>query len=391
MAGLALMTAQGIAILGSTGSVGRSTLDVVAALPERFHIVGLAAGSNAALLQAQIDRFKPRYACLTQADGSHLESVQPIDSPERLTTLATLDEVDFVVVATTGHAAIPATIAALEAGKTVALANKETIIAAGAIVMPIARRHPGKLRPVDSEHSAIWQCLPGGRYDASSVRKILLTASGGPFRGWSKEELNHVTVKQALEHPTWTMGARITVDSATLMNKGFELIEAAWLFDCPIDAIEIVVHPQSIIHSMVEYSDGGILAQLASHDMRLPIQYALTFPDRLQGPSHRLGLAELARLDFESPDYGTFPAPLLARRAFECGGAYPAILSTADELAVQAFLEGRIPFVKIPAIVERALDAFSPEGETLTLEAIEAADAWTTSFVVELIRRDSPA
>jgi 1-deoxy-D-xylulose-5-phosphate reductoisomerase len=383
---MALMAAQRIAILGSTGSVGRSTLDVIAALPDRFHVVGLAAGSNAALLQKQIDRFGPRYACLTHARNARISNARIIRSRDPLVDLATLDEVDIVVIATTGHAAIPATIAALEAGKVVALANKETIVAAGAIVMPLARHNPGKLRPVDSEHSAIWQCLPGGRFDASSVHKILLTASGGPFRGWTIDELRTVSVEQALEHPNWTMGARITIDSATLMNKGFELIEAAWLFDCPIESIEIVVHPQSIVHSMVEYADGGILAQLASHDMRLPIQYALTFPDRLEGPGERLSLADLTRLEFEPPDYSAFPAPLLARQAAQAGGTYPAVLSTADELAVRAFLKGRVPLTWIPSIVERALDAHVPDSGAFTLDAIDTADRWTSAFVEDLMR-----
>jgi 1-deoxy-D-xylulose-5-phosphate reductoisomerase len=382
---MALMTSRGIAILGSTGSVGRSTLDVVKALPDRFHVVGLAAGSNVRLLQQQIQQHRPTYACLTRADTSAIDGAWVIDGADPLTTLATLDDVEIVVVATTGHTAIPATIAALEAGKVVALANKETIVAAGAIVMPIARRHPGKLRPVDSEHSAIWQCLPGGAYNASAVRKILLTASGGPFRGRSLDDLASVSPEEALDHPTWSMGTRITIDSATLMNKGFELIEAAWLFECPIDAIEIVVHPQSIIHSMIECADGSILAHLASHDMRLPIQYALTYPERVHGPSRRLELADFARLEFEAPDLDTFRAPVLARQAAGLGSTYPAVLSTADEHAVRAFLAGRLPFVEIPSIVERALDAHVPDSGPLTLDANDAADRWTGAFVNALL------
>lgn len=373
------MSRQGVAILGSTGSVGTSTLDVVAALPDRFEVVALAAGSNSAELQAQIDRFRPRYAAL--ASGEPVRDARIVDGPDPLTAIALLDEVDIVVVATTGHAAIPATIAALEAGKVVALANKETIVAGGAIVMPIADRHPGKLRPVDSEHSAIWQCLPGGRFDDQSVDRILLTASGGPFRGLSAAQLRDVTVRQALDHPTWSMGSRITIDSATLMNKGFELIEAAWLFHCPIDRITIVIHPQSIVHSMVEFQDGSIIAQLASHDMRLPIQYALTYPDRPAGCGKRLSLDAMACLEFEEPDFDTFPGPEIARAAAKAGGLYPAVLSKADELAVAAFLDGRISFPAITEVVQRALDAFEPETSDVSLESIVATDEWTTHFV----------
>lgn len=373
------MSRQGVAILGSTGSVGASTLDVVTALPDRFEVVALAAGSNTEMLQEQIERVRPRYAAL--ACGESLDGVKRIDTDDPLTSIALLDEVDIVVVATTGHAALPATIAALEAGKIVALANKETIVAGGALVMPIADRHPGNLRPVDSEHSAIWQCLPGGRFDDRSVRRILMTASGGPFRGMSAEQLRHVTVHQALDHPTWSMGSRITIDSATLMNKGFELIEAAWLFHCPIDRITIVIHPQSIVHSMVEFNDGNIIAQLGSHDMRLPIQYALTYPDRPAGCGKRLTLDAMAKLTFEEPDFEAFPAPEIARAAARLGGLYPAVLSKADELAVAAFLDGQISFPAITEIVQHALDAFEPGTTEVTLEAIAETDDWTTRFV----------
>ncbi len=377
---------QGVVVLGSTGSVGVSTLDVLAAFPERFEVVGLAARSDATRLQEQIDRFSPPYAALSATNGATVSGTVVIDNADPLLELATLEDADIVVIATTGHAAIPATLAALQAGKIVALANKETIVAAGAIVMPVARSAPGQLRPVDSEHAAIWQCLPGSLQVQRDVRKILLTASGGPFRGSTAEELRAVTVEQALDHPNWEMGARITIDSATLMNKGFEWIEAAWLFDCPIDLVQIVIHPQSIVHSMVEYDDGSIIAQLASHDMRLPIQYALTYPERPAGPARRLSLDDFAQLTFEAPDFNTFRAPKLARRAFELGGAYPAILSTADEYAVNAFIHRRIPFSEIMDLVEIALDAHVAGTDALTLDHIAEADRWTTALLDQRLR-----
>ena len=376
---------QGVVVLGATGSVGRSALDVLAAFPDRFHVVGLAAHSDHKTLQDQVRRFRPRFAVLS-ADGSlPVNGADTIDSQDPLYDLSTMDDVDIVVVATTGHTAIPATIGALEAGKVVALANKEAIVAAGSIVMPIARRHPGRLRPVDSEHSAIWQCLPTDGHAKRNIARILLTASGGPFRGWTSDMLETVDIKQALAHPTWEMGTRITIDSATLMNKGFELIETAWLFDCPIDQISIVLHPQSIVHSMVEYDDGSILAQLSSHDMRLPIQYALTYPDRLLGPSNRLKIEDFARLDFEEPDLETFRAPQLARQAYESGATYPAVLSTADELAVHAFLNHRIAFHEITGVVEQTLDAHQSDTGPITMERIHDADRWATAFVEGLL------
>ena len=376
---------RGVVVLGSTGSVGRSTLDVVRALSDRFHIVGLAANTNATELQQQIDEFQPSYVSLAQTSGALLDGAAVVDSDDPLLELSTLDDADIVVVATTGHAAIPATIGALQTGKIVALANKETIVAAGEIVIPIARKFNGNLRAVDSEHSAIWQCLPPSGLATSEVRRILLTASGGPFRGLARRDLERVDVDQALAHPTWNMGARITVDSATMMNKGFELIEAAWLFSCPVEDIDIVVHPQSIVHSMVEYTDGSIMAHLASHDMRLPIQYALTHPERPCGPADRLTINDLRRLDFEEPDFKTFRGPVLARDAFLAGSTYPAVLSKADELGVAAFLERQIQFTEIIELVEQTLDAHNSQSVPLTLDAISEADAWTERYVREII------
>lgn len=381
-----MSTRQGVVVLGSTGSVGVSTLDVVSNFPDRFKIVGLAANTDARALQLQIDRFAPEYVALSSSTGIKLDGAQMIDSNDPLLELATLDGVDIVVVATTGHAAIPATLGALQAGKVVALANKETIVAAGSIVMPVARAHPGKLRPVDSEHSAIWQCLSDTNRATLDVRQILLTASGGPFRGYSTEQLLEVDVEQALNHPNWEMGSRITIDSATLMNKGFEWIEAAWLFDCPIDQIRIVLHPQSIVHSMVEYQDGSIIAQLSSHDMRLPIQYALTYPDRPNGPGNRLSIEDFSILEFQDPDFETFRAPILARQAHNEGGTYPAVLSTADEFAVKAFLDRRIRFTEIVELVERALDAYDSPGDLVTLDQVHTADEWTTAYLKRVLK-----
>lgn len=375
---------QRVAILGSTGSIGRSTLDVIAAHPDRFEVVALAASRRAAELETQAGQFGARYVALEHGT-IHLDGVKTIDG-DALVTMATLDDVDLVVVATTGHAAILPTIAALQAGKTVALANKETIVAAGAIVMPIARRRPGSLRPVDSEHSALWQCL-GGRMSAEGVRRLILTASGGPFRGKRPEQLSDVTPEDALRHPTWEMGAKITIDSATLMNKGLEVIEAHWLFDMPYERIDVVVHPQSLVHSLVEYVDGSVLAQLGSHDMRLPIQYALSWPDRLAPPVPPLDVLALSRLDFEPPNHAAFPMLRLAYDAGAAGATYPTALSAADSVAVEAFLNHRIRFVDVAAIVSEVLDAHVPPTMPLDIDLILETDRWATDAATLLVER----
>ena len=375
-----------VVILGSTGSIGVSTLDVISALPDRFTVLGLAASRNASALQEQIDRFNPRFASC-EHDADNLSGATVIDSDDPLTDLATLPEADIVVVATTGHAAIVPTIRALEAGKIVALANKEAIVAAGEIVMNVARSAPGELRPVDSEHSALWQCLGANRADPRAVSRLVLTASGGPFRGWTPEQLSSVTPAAALKHPNWSMGAKVTIDSATLMNKGLEMIEARWLFDCPLDQIEVVVHPQSLIHSLVEFVDGSILAQVASHDMRLPIQYALTYPERVPSPATRLRATDLTQLDFEPPDHDAFPLLNVAREAGTVGSTYPTVLSSADSVAVDAFLDGRLNYPGIAAVVRAALDAHIPPNAPLTLDAIADADEWASHFALEEIGR----
>lgn len=366
---------RNVVVLGSTGSVGRSTLDVIAALPERFNLLALAAARNHIALQQQIDRFQPSFATCT-AHSNLLTGTTYVDGADALTTLATVPEADIVVVATTGHLAIVPTIEALKAGKIVALANKEAIVAAGEIVTAIARHAPGQLRPVDSEHSALWQCLGTNRADLRQVSRLILTASGGPFRGWSRDQLATVSPESALNHPTWSMGAKVTIDSATLMNKGLEMIEARWLFDCPLDRIDVVVHPQSLVHSLVEYVDGSTLAHLASHDMRIPIQYALTYPERLPGPAQQLRATDLVQLDFEPPDLELFPLLQLARQAGGSGSTYPTVLSTADAIAVEAFLANRLPFDGIAAVVSEVLDAHVPATGALTLDAVASADRW---------------
>lgn len=377
---------RGVVVLGSTGSIGRSTMDVLTALRDQFKVVALAAHHSRAQLQEQITRFRVPYAHLA-AGGAPLTDTVTVAGDNALEELATLPEADIVVVATSGHAAIRATLAALKAGKVVALANKETLVAAGELVMPVARTFPGELRPVDSEHSAIWQALECSVFDRTRVRRIVLTASGGPFRGWSAEQLRHVTREQALQHPNWSMGTKITIDSATLLNKGFEIIETAWLFDCPLEAIDVVVHPQSIVHSLVEYVDGSYVAQLGSHDMRLPIQYALTYPMRAVGPAERLDLLAVKRLDFEPVDDTAFPALGLARQAARAGSTYPTVLSAADDAAVASFLAGRIAFTDITALVDAALAAHQPPPGPLDLEAIADAEEWTVQFATNWIQR----
>jgi 1-deoxy-D-xylulose-5-phosphate reductoisomerase len=366
---------KGVVILGSTGSVGRSALDVIQSLRHRFKIVGLAASQNYAMLQSQIDTYHPPYAACGQF-GKHLSNVNVVDGSSQLSTLATLDEADIVIVATTGHDAIQPTIDALQAGKIVALANKESIVAAGEIVMRVAETSPGSLRPIDSEHSALWQCLSASNGDGSQVRRLVLTASGGPFRGWTADQLREVTPEAALQHPNWQMGTKITIDSATLMNKGLEVIEAKWLFAIDLDRISVVVHPQSLVHSCVEFIDGSTMAQIGSHDMKLPIQYALTYPERVAGAADQLSILDISRLDFELPDETTFPLLAIARVSARLGSTYPAVLSAADTVAVDAFLDRVIRFDQIPDVIESTLDAHSPHSSPLTVESVISASSW---------------
>ncbi len=360
-----------LAVLGSTGSIGRQTLEVVSAFPDRFEVVALACGENVSLLKEQVAEFKPRLVCTELAAGAK-EILGATCLP--LEEIASHPDVDLVVIATSGKAGLGATLAAIRAGKKVALANKEVLVMAGGIVVAEAQKYDAEIVPIDSEHSAIWQCLNGeGR---RTVSKLILTASGGPFRQSTLAQLAAVTPKDALNHPTWRMGTKVTIDSATLMNKGMEVIEAHWLFDIPYSQIEVVVHPQSIIHSIVEFVDGSAKAQLSLPDMRLPIQYALTHPERWESPFREgIDFGSIVSFDFEPVDLDRFPCLKLAMEAGERGGTYPAVLSAADEVAVELFLAKKIGFPDIAAVVARTLDCH----EVISYPSIEdifAADTW---------------
>jgi 1-deoxy-D-xylulose-5-phosphate reductoisomerase len=351
---------RNIAILGSTGSIGRSTLEVVAHFPDRFRVKYLTAHRNVDLLREQVERFRPRAVVVHEAsDASVLRTMTDgltdvLFGADGLHEVVTRSDVDLVVSAMVGFAGLVPTLAAIGAGKDVALANKETLVVGGALVMQALQTHGVRLLPVDSEHSAILQCLQGE--DAGSAERLILTASGGPFRLWDGPRLASVTPAEALVHPTWRMGKKITVDSSTLMNKGLEVIEAHWLFGLPPAAIQVVIHPQSIVHSLVQFADGSIKAQLGVPDMKLPIQYALTYPERPRAPYPRLDLAALGQMTFEEPDLKRFPCLALAYRALEMGGTAPAVLNAANEVAVELFLNGQISFPMIPALIEEALD-----------------------------------
>jgi 1-deoxy-D-xylulose-5-phosphate reductoisomerase len=352
-----------IAILGSTGSIGRSTLDIIHTYPERFAVVSLAAGRNVDAVYEQAKRWKPRVISLaSEVDAEKLRSrlqrdglseIEVVHGAAGVVQVATHPEADFVISAIVGVAGLEATYQAVKAGKTVGLANKECMVTAGELLTAEARRQGRPLLPIDSEHNAVHQCLRGGRPD--EIQTIWLTASGGPFLNTPKSELAAMTVEQALNHPTWKMGRRITIDSATLMNKGFEVIEACRLFGMAPSNVKVIVHPQSTIHSMVEFVDGSILAQFSVTDMRLPILYALTYPDRISSDL-RFPLADLRHLDFSPPDLGKFPCLRLAYEAAEAGGGKPVALNAADEVAVAAFLEGLIGFDQIPKVIEEVLD-----------------------------------
>jgi len=380
-----------IAILGSTGSIGRSALAVVDAHPDRVRVVALAAGANAALLADQVRRYRPDVAAV--ASPSALEDLRTrlgpaaprelLSGPAGLVAAATHPDVDMVLCASSGTAGLDAVLAAIHAGKSIALANKEVLVMAGAIVVDAARRRGVAILPVDSEHNAIHQCLDGRR--AADVRRLVLTASGGPFRTLDRAALERVTPEDALRHPTWLMGRKITIDSATLMNKGLEVIEAHWLFGDAARHIDVVVHPQSIVHSMVELRDGSVIAQLSVTDMRLPIQYAFSYPERWDGALPSLDLMKLSALEFFPPDIERFPCLRLAFEALERGGAWPIVLNAANEMAVDAFLAGRLSFPGIPRVIERALDAADRLGAPGSLEEVRAADAWARAFSAETI------
>jgi 1-deoxy-D-xylulose-5-phosphate reductoisomerase len=378
-----------IAILGSTGSIGVSTLDVVRQHPGRFSVAGLAAGSNVRLLAEQVREFRPKVVSVRDASSvAALREELGADCPELLhgtegaSAVASADEAEFVVSAIVGAAGLVPTVAAIRAGKHIGLANKETMVVAGRLVSDLARKHGVEILPVDSEHSAIYQSLAGHRHE--DVLRVILTASGGPFLNTPAEELRKVTPARALKHPKWDMGAKITIDSSTLMNKGLEVIEAHWLFDMPADKIGVVVHPQSIIHSMVEYIDGCVMAQLGVPDMRAPIAYAMAWPERCPSGIGRLDLAKTGTLTFLEPDTGRFPCLRLAYDALKAAKTYPAVLNAANEVAVAAFLDGRIGFTGIPELVERTMQAHEA-WEPVELDEYLQADAWARKTAGQLI------
>jgi len=387
-----------ITLLGATGSIGLRTLDLVSSFPEEFSVAGLAArGSNVERMADLCKKYAPRAVALLEPESRDrlarlLPTPQPelLAGPEGLVALSRDVKADIVVSALVGGAGLLPTMAAIQAGRTVALANKETLVMAGRLMTAAARARGVKLLPVDSEHSAVFQCLAGhGRGD---VHRILLTASGGPFRETPKARLATVTVEDALQHPTWKMGAKITIDSATLMNKGLEVIEARWLFDVAPDRVQVVVHPQSIIHSMVEYIDGSVIAQLGVADMGVPILYALTYPERRPTPAARLDLTRVGQLTFFAPDPDKFPCLRLARAALESGGSESVVLNAANEVAVAAFLDRRIGFTEIAELIEQALER-APAGELGSIEACVGVDAETRRAVQQRIdsRRGGPA
>ena len=370
---------KNVVLLGSTGSIGTSTCKVAEDLPDDIRLIGLAAGRNTKLLREQVKQFSPSTISINCPDAAKELAKEYSGNPEvfygeeGLLKLATLPEADIVLIAIVGTAGLQPALAAIRAGKDIAVASKEILVMAGEIVMREARKNGVKVLAVDSEHSAIFQCLEGK--PPESVRQIWLTASGGPFRERPADEFVDITVEQALKHPSWEMGRKITIDSATLFNKGLEMIEARWLFDIAMPRVRVVVHPQSVIHSMVEFVDGSMLAQLSTPDMCLPIQYALTYPARAASDRVQTSLAEIGRLDFEEPDTDRFPALNLARRAGEVGGTLPAVLNAANEIAVEAFCAGQISFTEITTTVARVMDVHELVAQP-SLGDILAADAW---------------
>ena len=383
-----------VSVLGSTGSIGISTLDVIARHPERFGVFALAANASVAAMQAQCLACSPRYAVMMDESAAQtLRELLPADCGTEvlqgeagLAQIVTAAEVDTVMAAIVGAAGLPSALAAARAGKTVLLANKESLVMGGHLLMEAVRQSGARLLPIDSEHNAIFQCMPVDSGSAApslaGVSKVLLTASGGPFRQWSLARMHEATPEQACAHPNWSMGRKISVDSASLMNKGLELIEACWIFDLAPGMIEVVVHPQSIIHSMVQYRDGSVLAQMGNPDMRTPIAYGLGWPERLVSGVAPLDLIATARLDFEAPDEGRFPCLRLAREAVVAGGTAMAVCNAANEVAVAAFLHGSIRFTAIPAIIEGTLERM-PVVEPTSLAVVESADAEARQIAAE--------
>ena len=377
-----------IAILGSTGSIGTQTLEIVRNQPD-LQVVSLAAGTNTALMEQQIREFRPRMAAMwsEEAAADLAARVADIDvkivsGMDGLLEISTLEEAETLVTAIGGMIGIRPTIAAIEQGKTIALANKETLVTAGHLIMPLAKKHGVSILPVDSEHSAIFQSLHGENRER--VSKIILTASGGPFRGRKKEELGAMTIEDALKHPNWSMGKKVTIDSASLVNKGLEVMEARWLFDVPLEQIQVVIHPQSIIHSAVEYVDGGIMAQLGMPDMKLPIQYALFYPDRRALPGKRVDFFALGQLTFEEPDTETFRGLWLAYEAARTGGSLPTVFNAANEKAVSLFIQRKIGFLQIPELIEQSMGHHKVI-ENPSVEEILQAEAETYEYIKQVM------
>jgi 1-deoxy-D-xylulose-5-phosphate reductoisomerase len=376
---------KSLAILGSTGSIGQSALAVVDAHPDRLRVAALAAGDNAELLAGQVARYRPAIVGIATAEGADrlrracaangvaAGAVTIVSGAEGLLEVATHPSVDIVICASAGTAGLEAVLAAIEAGKTIALANKEVLVMAGELVTAAARRRGVAILPVDSEHNAIHQCLHGR--DPREIRRLILTASGGPFREFTADALEHVDAAAALRHPTWKMGRKITIDSATMMNKGLEVIEAHWLFGVAAEQIDVVIHPQSIVHSMVEMTDGSVIAQLGVTDMRLPIQYACSYPERWEAALPSLDLARAGRLEFHAPAHDRFPCLDLAYRALRTGGTLPVVLNAANEIAVEFFLQGKLGFTAIPRVIQTTMDAHDVE-TAATLDAVRRVDTW---------------
>jgi 1-deoxy-D-xylulose-5-phosphate reductoisomerase len=385
-----LESVKKIAILGSTGSIGTSTLAVAEKFPDRFEVVALAGGNNSALLEEQIRKFRPSVAAIAGADAADDLQKRCKDVPVRIASgvegmiaVAAAKEADITVSSIVGTAGLVPTMAAIKAGKDIALANKEVLVTAGELVMEECRARGVRLFPVDSEHSAIFQCLQAG--ERRDVRRLILTASGGPFRNHTKKDLEKVTLAQALKHPNWNMGRKITIDSATLMNKGLEVIEAHWLFGMAPDRISVLVHPQSIVHSLVEFQDGSVVAQLGMPDMKGPIAYALSFPDRLPDVAPGLDLSAIASLTFKEPDRELFPCLQYAYDAIAAGGSMPAVLSAANEIAVKYFLDGKIGYRDIAKVIRAVMDAHTPASFHSVEEALKA-DLWARQEAEKIVK-----
>lgn len=388
-----------ISVLGSTGSIGKSTLDVISRHPDKYQIYALTANTNIDILESQCNTFKPVYAVLfDEAAAGELTrrfnrsdlTTKVLTGIEGLNHVASLDEVDYVVAGIVGAAGLMPTLAAVKAGKRVLLANKEALVMSGKLMIDAVSANNATLLPVDSEHNAIFQCIPNHQLDdqyKKQIRKIMLTASGGPFRTMAIDELEHVTPEQAVAHPNWEMGHKISVDSATMMNKGLELIEAVWLFDIPIDDIEVVIHPQSVIHSMVSYVDGSVLAQLGNPDMRTPIAHALAWPERIESGVEPLDIFDVAKLEFEKPDLTKFPCLRLCYEAIQRGGTASIILNAANEVAVEAFLNKTIPFTAISKVIEQTLNDAVISDDVSTMDLVIEADEAARLISQQLINK----